>query len=148
MEFISINERIDTTTYFGKLNITMLAAFNRMMSDRISEDTCKSLRNKKSKLQPYSKTPFGLQVEGREINSDGKVTKSGSLIPNPQEKEIVKKIFSYSASYANYTIAKLLKEQNLKTQQGKDFLPSTIKKIIKNKEVYLQAGIITDEERN
>lgn len=59
VEFISINERIDTTTYFGKLNITMLAAFNRMMSDRISEDTCKSLRNKKSKLQPYQKPLSG-----------------------------------------------------------------------------------------
>lgn len=125
VEFMSVCEKIDTSTAFGKLNITILAAFNRMMSDKISEDTRITLKNKKLKGEVYTKSITGFQ------NHEGK------LIPVPQELEKVKTIFKLAETKSPYHVAKILNEQNISTKHGNIFTPAAIKKVIKNREFYL-----------
>jgi len=120
VKFVAVTEKYETVTASGKLHITMIAAFYRMMSDKISEDTKDILRNKKSKKQTYCKHLTGFDnVEG-------------NLVPN-KHMDTVNQIKDLTTkNNSPYSIAKMLNQAGVKTIYGKTFHPTSVKRIAQN----------------
>lgn len=135
----SISEKLDTSTAIGKFFVTTIAALSQLESDQISERTTSILQNKKENLQTYSNPPYGLKVEGREVEN-GKVKNAGKLVPHEDEAPIVKFIFSRNTYPAE--IKDFLNNAGVKTKKAKQWSNQSIKNILNNKDLYTNANII------
>jgi site-specific DNA recombinase len=137
----SLSEKLDTSTAIGKFFVTTIAALAQLESDQISERTSSVLLNKKSKLETYSQAPYGLRIIGREVK-DGKVIHAGSLIPDQTESPVIKIIFdrnTYPEEIKNF-----LNSQNIKPKKANQWSRNNIVNILKNKPIYIKAGIIPE----
>lgn len=119
----SITESADGSTPYGRYIIGIIALNAQLESEIIGERTQSILKNKKSKDQVYCKALTGFD------NIEGK------LIPNV-EMENVKTIFSLTKTCGPHKIASFLNQNNKTTKNGNRFFPSSIKKIINNRQLY------------
>jgi len=125
IDFVSVNEDIDTTTAFGKAIFTIISVFAQLERELTIE------RNREIRLSKFnqglfsSKAPFGYKA----IKKKGKVV--GFKI-HPKESKIVLKAFQMASN--GYSYREIAKECNLKPQQYYN--------IIRNKVYY---GIISFE---
>lgn len=123
--FVSMCEKYDTSTAMGMMQITMIAAFNRMMSDKISEDTSAVLQYKKSKYQTYCKAITGFD------NVEGK------MIVNEEEMKTVRLIFSLNTQgHGAHKIATQLNSMGITTKTGKVFKQNSVQCILDNRATY------------
>jgi len=119
--FVSLSERIDTTTAVGKMSFTMLAAFAEFERNLTAERTKAALAFKKSKLQAYGPTPLGYDRKG------------DKLVKNREQLQAVRKIQDWRES--GWTLAKIaarLNETNVPTKRGGTWFPSTVKYLLEN----------------
>lgn len=110
IQFISINDNINTTTPNGKLLFHILGAFSEFECAIIKERMLSGIARAKEEGRQIGRVPMGYKV----INGD--------VVIDPEKEELVRHIFySYAAGETAWKISKRL---NMK--------PSTISYILKN----------------
>lgn len=100
VDFVSMNESMDTSTPLGRLMLGILSAFAQLERENIKERTRMGMKERvKSGLWPGGgRIPFGYDYD----------KKTGVLVPN-KDAQLVKKAYRlYSEGYSTAKIAKIL----------------------------------------
>ncbi|MFS0594196.1 recombinase family protein [Cytobacillus horneckiae] len=131
--FKSATEVYDTTNAMGRLFITLVAAIAQWERENTAERVRMGME-KKSKLGKWKGgvSPYGYKVKDKE------------LIINPEEIEVVNKIFEMANVFGFYTIARKLTEMGYETRNGNEWHAHTVRDIANNP-VY--AGYVTFNEK-
>lgn len=118
-DFISVNEKIDTTTAMGKLFFTMMAAFSQFERDVTSERTTDVLAHKRDRGEKTGgHTPFGYSF--KEVQRPGREEPLKVLVSEPTEQGIIQRIQSLKASGHSFRqIASELNSEGRWTKTGK-----------------------------
>jgi site-specific DNA recombinase len=70
-EFVSVSERIDTSSAMGKAMLNLLGVFAQFERDVAGERTKDALRSKRSQGRVYSKvSPYGYRRDGDKLEVD------------------------------------------------------------------------------
>lgn len=120
-----------TQTAIGKLMFTMMIAFAEFERNITGERIKDVLSHKRKSGNAHCAKILGFdKIQVPASNNRGHDLQ---LIPNPQEMAIVQKIFRLQKNGTKAdTIADLLNKSGTLTKTGKNFLPSTIRYILKN----------------
>ena len=87
VDFVSLSENIDTTTAMGKAFSGVLAIFNQLYRDQISEQTRAALTHKKNKGQKTGgDVPFGYDVKVNPMSGEK------YLVPNEREQAVLEAV--------------------------------------------------------
>ncbi len=100
VDFVSLNESMDTSTPLGRLMLGILSAFAQLERENIRERTSMGMKErvKNGYWMGGGRVPFGYDYD----------KKLGILVPN-EDAEIVKKVYElYLAGYSTAAIAKKL----------------------------------------
>ena len=114
VDFVSLSENIDTTTAMGKAFSGVLAIFNQLYRDQISEQTRVALEHKKSKGEKIGgDVPFGYEVGINPLSGEK------MLVPNHEEQKILKGIQNErSRGLSLRKIARDLEKNGITTKRG------------------------------
>jgi len=105
--FVSVQERLDFTTPWGKLTLTMLGMLAEIYIDNLRQETRKGLRQRARNGYLNGSIPYGyckgLCQECTDPNGQGYCPRYGHpnqsdgkiLIPHPIESEIVKQVYAW-----------------------------------------------------
>lgn len=127
IEFVSIQERIDTTTAQGKFFLTLMGAMAQMERDQISERTSDALAHLQARGEIIGSAPLGFR---KVSNLRGKLN---SLAPDPDEQGTVllaRRLRRRGLGY--HEIARRLRSEGLKTKRGGAWWPSTVRYMLLN----------------
>jgi len=114
-------QTLNTATAMGRFFLNVMAGFAELERNLIAERTVLALAYKKANRQAYSPTPYGFDRVGDE------------LVPNPEEQEIIKQIFTLrKAGLSMGKIANILNLQGVPTKQGGKWYACTIRYILNN----------------
>lgn len=112
-------QTLNTRSAMGRLFLTMTAAFAELERNLTRERTVAALAFKKQHNRAYSPTPYGFDRQGDD------------LIPDPAEREILRRIHQFRAQGKSYGgIARILNREGVPTSQGKRWWASTIRKLL------------------
>lgn len=101
VDFVSLNESIDTSTPYGRAMIGILSAFAQLERENIFLRTRMGMqeRVKQGYWMGGGSTPFGYDYDKEQ----------GILVPNPEESQVVEQIYHlYLKGYSPQKIAQLL----------------------------------------
>lgn len=122
IEFISLQENLDTASPFGKAMLGILAVFAQLEREQITERMRMGRigRAKSGKAMSWSFHPFGYEYE------------NDTYIVHPLESEIVKDMFNFYIKHGSVTA--LVKQLNDDGHIGKDipWTYRTVKQILEN----------------
>ena len=121
-EFLSITEKVDTSTAMGKFFLTIMGALAQMERELISERTKAALSMKKEKGEHVGSSPLGF-----------KTMPDGSRVEIPGEMELVrfiKKLRKRGTSYG--AIASRLNREERPTKRGGKWYAGTVRYVCKN----------------
>jgi len=120
-DLVSLSEKIDTSSAAGKMVFRLLAVLNEFERDQISERTSAILQHKKSKLEPYSPTPYGYDKE------------QDKLIPSRDEQKVITLIFRLRRKGVSLRgIALVLNCRGIPAKNGGRWHHSSIQYILSN----------------
>lgn len=122
IEFVSLQNDIDTTSAVGKAFLGISAIFNQLYRDEISEKTKEALRHKRSNGEKTGGIiPFGYRLVG-----------DSRLIAFPEEAQTIKHIYKLRKQGLSLReIVYRLHVQGIKTKTGKEkWNPKVIKQIL------------------
>lgn len=126
----------NTQTAMGRnmfIDAVKYAEFERRIT---GERTSLILSDKKDKKLPYTKYLYGFDVANREVTPEGKVVKSGVLVPNEKEQKVLTIIFNLRKNGMAYNkIAGKLNYSDIPAKAGGKWYPSVIQYICEN-EIY------------
>lgn len=122
IDFVSIQENIDTSSAMGTLFLTLLSAIAEFEREQIKErmQLGKLGRAKSGKSMMWSKTSYGYDY----------VKETGTLSVNPYQALIVQKMFQWYLS--GMSITKLRDALNEQYGQGKEWSYRTVRVILSN----------------
>ena len=134
-------EGINTLDAKGEVLLTIMASLAQQESQSLSQNVRLGLqyRYQQGKVQVCANRFLGYDKD-----------KDGNLVINPEEAEVVKRIYrEYLEGRSYYDIGKGLTADGIKTAAGKDvWLASTLKKILQNEkyigDALLQKTVTTD----
>lgn len=134
--FVSVTQGFDTSTTMGRAMMGILAVFAQMERENISARIKDNYDYRvKDRRWASGKAPFGFK--------NGKIDGKTTLIPKPDEVEVVKLIFKLYATESNISLGKLqdkLNERGITGHQSdKGFSRTTLTRILKNP-VYVPAN--------
>lgn len=136
----SVSEGADGSTAYGRKTLRDIASQAQFEVELLGERVSSVLQHKKSKGKTYSQAPFGLQIEGRELNQDGNVVNEGNLAPHPKEAPIVQIIFSRNTYPSE--IQAFLNNNSIKPKKADKWSRQAIVDILNNKELYRKTNVI------
>lgn len=117
VDFVSIDQSIDTSTTTREMVMVLVSYLNRMEREKTVEKIEESLKRKKKKGEPLGRPPFGLRY------SDDKT----ELVPGEEFDEAVRAI---QLKVKGASLKEIKKQTNIPT--------STVSRLLSRKEVYLQ----------
>ncbi len=126
-EFVSITEKIDTSTPSGKDAFKLLLVMAELESDMISERIQGAMDLKKAKKQFVGRIPYGWKLS----NGPG-----SDLSQDPDEQIIIRRIREMRKSpdgirsMSLQNISDVLNKENIPCRQATCFRPVTIKRIL------------------
>ncbi|WML38665.1 recombinase family protein [Neobacillus sp. OS1-2] len=117
----SVTEPFDTTTAMGRFLITLVAAIAQWERETISERVSVNME-KKARMGkwPGGQPPYGYKVVDKELAID------------PEQGNVVKKIFDMLKSYGFYTVARNLTNFRYHTINGEPWHVDTVRGIANN----------------
>jgi site-specific DNA recombinase len=122
VDFVSLTENIDTTSAMGKAFSGVIAIFNQLYRDQISEHTRMALAHKRSKREKTGgDVPLGYDVE------------EGILVDNPGEQEVLCLIQELNGRGLSLRkICKALENAGHKTKRGRvNWHPQIVSQILR-----------------
>jgi DNA invertase Pin-like site-specific DNA recombinase len=127
--FVSVTQGFDTSTTMGRAMMGILAVFAQMERENISARIKDNYDYRvKDRRWASGKAPFGFQ--------NGKIDGKTTLIPKPDEAEVVKLIFKLYSTESNISLGKLqdkLNERGITGHQSdRGFSRTTLTRILKN----------------
>ena len=121
-ELVLLQEKIDTTTSAGRLFFSITASFASYERELISERTSNALsvkRQANKRISGY--TPLGYDLAENGVD----------LIENKNEQKIISRIKNLrEEGFSFYKISQILNAENIKTKNGKNFAPNTVRTIL------------------
>ena len=137
-------ERINTLTSDGELMMTVMASFAQEESRSTSENIRWSMKKK------FERGDFVINTK-RFMGYD--IDDAGDLVINPEEAEIVKRIFDlYLKGTSTTAIAKLFNKEGIPTVTGCPWQDSTINNMLRNEkykgDFILQKYYTPEDKRN
>lgn len=122
--FVSKNEQFDTSSAIGEAMLKIILVFaeleRKMTAERV---TAVMLSRANNGQWNGGRVPYGY--------SYNKATKE--FTPDDQESKVVKRIFElYEMEQSLCQVCRYLNERNIKPRSGKDWTPTTIRKILTN----------------
>lgn len=133
VQFISVNEKFDTTTPMGQAMLQIVMVFAELERKTIQLRVLDNYyaRGKEGRYLG-GKPPYGFNKE--EIIMDGK--KTYQYIENFEQSELVKEIFRMYHEDINSSLGSISKwineEETYKTSRGNDWSSNTVSRIIRN----------------
>lgn len=108
VEFASVTESFDTTSAMGRAFLQIAGVFSELERGMIAERTTAALRERRSRLEVYGRTPYGfLRVDKR-------------LVPHEDELQVVREMRIWRDDEASFhSIARRLNERHVPTKHGK-----------------------------
>ena len=120
--FHSINEKLDTSSAFGKFFLTQIAALAELERNLISERTKDALANKKAQGKRIGNIPFGYTL------ADDRET----LLEFEPEREILRQIQELrSTGLSIRKVTERLNFMGFRSRTGKEFTKPTVKNLVK-----------------
>ena len=120
VDVISVSEPL-IAGHFGSLIERIIEWMDEFYSIRLSEEVKRSMEVNARRGKLQSTPSFGYRVE------------DGRLVPQPEEAQLVQKIFSdFVAGKGLYPIARELNAMGIKTHRGNPFENRTIEYIVRN----------------
>jgi site-specific DNA recombinase len=122
IQFVSLQNDIDTTTPMGSAFLRINAVFNQLYRDEISFKTKEALRHKRGKGEKTGGViPFGYRLVGE-----------SRLVPLPKEIEIIRHIHQLrKKGFSLREIIGTLESKGIKTKTGKDkWNPKVVRQIL------------------
>jgi site-specific DNA recombinase len=121
--FHSVKERLDTTSAIGVFFLTIVGALAQLESGQTSERIKDVKQSCKDNKKVYTGFVYGFTNDAT----------NHTMIPVPQEQEIVQRIYSMKETMSYRKIASLLNEQGVPTKKpGAKWHNSQIQSILKN----------------
>lgn len=131
ISFHSITEDMNTSTPHGRFVISLLSSLAQLESEQTGERVKSVKKYCKENNRTYTSPVFGFDNKF-EYDESGK-KKSGKMIPNEKEMEVVKQIVTtYQTGASPEQIAWLLNSEKIPTKRNSEWHPSTVRYIIKN----------------
>ncbi|MDE6520051.1 MAG: recombinase family protein [Ruminococcus sp.] len=137
VDFISHDEKFDTSTQTGKMMLNIFMAFAQHERETIQQRVTDAYYSRcKKGFYMGGKIPYGFSIE--ETYIDGK--KTSKFIENPQESEHIKLIYKLYADPKNSLgdIVKYFNKNNIKHFRGSKWTVSRISDFLRNP-VYVMA---------
>ena len=133
-DFVSVSEKIDTTSAVGKLFFTMISAFAQFERDTTSERTTAVLNDKRSRCEKLGgPVPYGFTV--REMSRPGRNALK-ILEPQSAEQAVIDWITELKSRGCSLRgIAKQLDEAGHPNRTGTAWSHKTVARILKRSEV-------------
>jgi len=122
-KFASMQESLDTSNAIGRFVVDIIQRIAQLESEQIGERTYMGMRQKAESGKGILgfDPPFGYKLE------------SGSLMPDPNEADIVKRIFRwYLDGFTMESIATRLNEQGERTRRGNPWTKWSVSHILHN----------------
>lgn len=120
--FKSVTEVFDTTNAMGRFFITLVGAMAQWERENLAERVRMGMERRASEGKfNGSAAPYGYRLE-----------KSGQLVIDPDEAEIVRYIFHLYKRHGLFKIANILNEEGYKTRAGNDWQANSIRYILTN----------------
>lgn len=119
--FVSLTEKIDTTSAYGKFILHIFASIHQLYRDSVSDKMKMTWHHKRKKGEKLGgKIPFGFDVRGKQ------------LVLNKHEQQIIQLMLSMRAQGSNYEeIADHLSKTGVKTKSGLGYWgSSTVRSIL------------------
>ena len=134
-EFVSVNEKFDTTTAMGRAMMQIIAVFAQMeretIQQRVKDNYYYRITDGRWAGGP---APYGYENARTEKNVP-------TLKPIPEELTLVREVFALYDGAAHFSLSALctwLYDQGYRTRKGGKFLSCTLSRIMQNP-VYVQA---------
>ncbi len=137
VNFISCNEKFDTSTSMGRAMYSICMVFAQLERETIQQRVTDAYYSRcKKGFYMGGKVPYGFSIE--EIYIDGK--KTSKFVENPQESEHIKLIYELYANPENSLgdIIKYFNENNIKHLRGSKWTAPRISDFLRNP-VYVMA---------
>jgi site-specific DNA recombinase len=146
-DFVSTEERVDTTTPQGRFFIQVMGAFAEMERETISSRVKMGLEGAKRSGRWIGVPPFGYKIDDS-FTTQGTRVSPGLLVPETREAEIVRNILENAAS--GWGISKIITSLVInqhRTRKGSlVWNRSTVRNIIDRAPLYI-AGAMGDVGR-
>jgi DNA invertase Pin-like site-specific DNA recombinase len=130
VEFISVNEKFDTSTPVGRAMIYIIMVFAQLERETISERLLDSYKFRSQQgVFMGGNTPFG--YTSKQVSLDGKQVSILEL--DADKQQAVKDIFNfYLFGYNTWQIAHKLNDLKIKPRSGKTWTSTGVIRILKN----------------
>ncbi len=144
-QFVSVTERIDTTSPGGEMLYYMLMAFAQMERENIRMRVRMGMTEAKTAGLHLGRPPYGYNMIAETDDKGNRISK-GRLEPHPIEAEVVRKIFDmHEAGLKISAICFELVKQGIETRQGNPMWHrETVKKLIQREDLYRHGSVVID----
>lgn len=122
VKFKSVTEVFDTTSAMGRFFITLVGAMSQWERENLSERVKMGMERRFMEGKRLGHAPFGYDMV------DGK----NKLVVNPEEAEVVKRIFKMYKHHGMTVIAQKLNQEGIRTKTGVHWFSNQIEYILKN----------------
>lgn len=141
-DFVSISEQFDTSTPMGRAMIYIASVFAQLERETIAERVRDNMVElAKSGKWSGGRYPLGFTAESSEvINDDGKAISVSTLVPVPEDQELVKLIYdTYLREKSLHKTEVWFTQNNIKSPSGILLEKTTLKVILQNP-VYVKSN--------
>ena len=128
-EFISVNEKFDTSTPVGRAMVYIIMVFAQLERETIATRILDNYRFRANRgLYMGGNTPFG--YDSKRITMDGK--KASILVPNDEAKTLQRIFNMFTSMDSLVGICHALNQEGIRTSRGNLWVSNALKRVLRN----------------